>query len=136
MPLLIDNLIKKWTKEIINDKRLEKLWDFYSVVDDGPGEVVLQIKDEWEPFFGVYEIRVSASKIEFENKGNPFSPFLSIKRSPEVLDYKNYPEIDNIEDIINKIKLFVNILPKLEEEKEEEEEEESSDGEGSDDDDN
>lgn len=124
MPELINNLTRQWKQDLEENKNLEKLWDFFELYNDDPGEIVIQIKDEWEAFVNVFQIVVSLSKLEFEDNRKAFSPFLSVRKSSHVLEFKRYDKLDNMKSIMGKISEFVDDLPDIKVEVEEEVEEE------------
>jgi len=127
MPEIIDKLTEGWKKELLENDKLEKLWHYYEIYNEEAGELIIQVKDEWEDFINVYQIIISVSKIEFENNQKPFSPFLSIRKSSHVLEYKRYEKLYDLEDIMYKIEDFISILPVVKEKEEEKEEEEKED---------
>lgn len=123
MTELINNLVNGWKKELLENKDIEKLWDFYELLDDEEGELVIQVKEDWEAYINVYQIVISISKLEFEDTQKPFSPFLSVRRSAHILEYKRFDKLDDMEKIMEKIEDFTAVLPVLPIVKEEEEEE-------------
>ena len=125
MTEIITNLIAGWKKELETNKKINKLWDFFDLFDDDEGELVIQVKDDWEAFINVYQIVVSVSKLEFEDTHKPFSPFLSVRKSAHVLEFKRYDKLTDLDDIIYKIEDFVSVLPDIKKEKEKDEEEDN-----------
>tara|TARA_A100001015_G_C15028668_1_gene731909 strand:- start:1386 stop:1775 length:390 start_codon:yes stop_codon:yes gene_type:complete len=127
MTEIISKLVDGWKTELEKNKSLIKLWKFFDLYNEEEGELIIQVKDEWEAYINVYQIVISVSKLEFEDTQKPFSPFLSVRKSAHVLEFKRYSKLDTLDDIIYKIEDFVSVLPDIKEkekEKEEEEEEE------------
>lgn len=123
MTEIITDLVSGWKKELETNEKIKKLWDFFDLFDDEEGELIIQIKDEWEAYINVYQIVVSVSKLEFEDTQKPFSPFLSVRKSAHVLEFKRYDKLMDLDDIIYKIEDFVAVLPEIKKEKEEEDKE-------------
>jgi len=131
MTEIITKLVDGWKTELEKNESLNKLWKFFDLYNEEEGELIIQVKDEWEAYINVYQIVISVSKLEFEDTQKPFSPFLSVRKSAHVLEFKRYNKLDTLDDIIYKIEDFVSVLPDIKEEeekeKEKEEEEEEED---------
>ena len=120
MTEIITKLVDGWKTELEKNESLNKLWNFFDLYTEEEGEITIQVKDDWEAYINVYQIIISVSKLEFEDTQKPFSPFLSVRKSAHVLEFKRYEKIDTLDDIIYKIEDFVAVLPDIKGKKEEE----------------
>lgn len=126
MNSVVNELIEDWTKSLTENKDLEKLWNFFQLYVEEPSQLIIQIKNEWRPYFNVYQIIISPSKIEFDQTDNILAPMLCLRKKHTDLQLEKFEKLNSIEDIMYKIEDFSTILPefKLENNMEEEVEEE------------
>lgn len=113
---MIHELVESWKDKLLEDKDLDKLWDFFDLYIAEPSQIIIEIKKEWLPYFSVFRIIVSPSKIDFEQTENILAPFLCLEKNNKKGEYVRFDNLNTIEDIIYKIEDFCSILPKIKKE--------------------
>ena len=110
---LVEEIVQGWSKTIAKNKDLEKLWNFFHLYLEEPSQLIIEIKNEWRPYFNIYQLIISPSKIEFNQTENILAPFLCLRKKSNTQELEHFENLNTIEDIVYKIEDFCTILPDL-----------------------
>jgi len=123
MDRLEKNVVEEWQIKLLENKDLKKLWNFFHLYLEDPSQLVIQIKNEWQPYFNIHQLLISPSKIDFHQSDHVLAPFLCLKKSYDSEELERFENLKTIDDIIYKIEDFCAILPDVKVTKTEEDEE-------------